>query len=123
MQKLPQAAAALLGLVCLAAILSVTSPTRAADSDSPSIYWGASINGGRYGYGWVPQDMRGVAAFESHAGKNVSIIHFGQTWETSSGAWNGFSPTYFDNIRNHGSIPFFAWMSSGGGGATQPAFC
>ena len=113
-----------IGLGISFAFCLATNPTPAAaaqvsSSVAPSIYWGAAI--GYSNMGWVPADMSPVSLFESHAGKGVSIIHLGQAW-ASGGVFNAFNTQYFDNIRNHGSIPFFTWMSSDSGGSSQPNF-
>ena len=88
------------------------SVTAAAPSQT-QIYWGAVIDGGMYGFGSVPHDMRAVQAFEAHAGKHVAIIPFGATWMGGNGAFQGFDKVGFDNIRQHGSIPLYSWQSSG----------
>jgi hypothetical protein len=60
--------------------------------------------------------------FEQHAGKKMSIIHWGQPWEMN-GAMQTFYQPWFDNVRNHGSIPMIDWGSWHlGHGPTQPNF-
>jgi mannan endo-1,4-beta-mannosidase len=96
-------------------LVMLTSAQNVNVSAAPSqtqIYWGAVVDGPMYGYGSVPHDMRGVLAFESHAGKPVSIIPFGASWMIG-GAFQVFDSVGFDNIRNHGSIPLYSWQSNG----------
>ena len=89
--------------------LSLLSPSTPRDTNGP-IYWGALISGMTYQNGSATIDMRLVDAFEAHAEKEVSIIHFGQSWY-SHGLPVNFPAVAFDNIRNHGSIPLFSWSS------------
>lgn len=74
------------------------------------IYWGAIVRGSHYGLPEPPWDMRAIDVFEAHAGKKLSIIHFGQSWYSNS-ASVGFPKGLFDNVRNHGAIPLFTWSS------------
>jgi Glycosyl hydrolase family 26 len=107
-------ATTLLGTLALLAGLE-TAPAAAATPPAltlPQIYWGATIDGPQYGDGVVPADMRGVATFESHAGKNVSLIPMGDNWQRG-GVFNPFPTSYFDNIRGHGAIPMYNWQSTG----------
>ncbi len=89
--------------------LSLLNASTPLDNNGP-IYWGALISGATYNVGSAPGDMRSVDAFETHTGKKVSIIHFGQSWY-SNGTPLSFPTTSFDNVRNHGSIPLFSWSS------------
>jgi hypothetical protein len=84
------------------------------------IYWGAFINGSQYGYSSVPWDWRGVDTFDSHAGKNVSMVALGSDWGSST---NTFPTSAMDAIRNHGMIPFYSWASmSQGAGSSDPNY-
>ncbi len=94
--------------VALLAVLLLQDPVRT--NNNGTVYWGALIRGSNYNLGQAPDDMRAVDAFEAHAGKKVSIIHFGQPWYSRGKPLN-FPTTAFDNIRNHGSIPLFSWSS------------
>jgi hypothetical protein len=88
------------------------------------IYWGAYIDGGQYGLGNPPWDMRSVAKFEAHAGKRLSILHFGAPWYIG-GAPHPFAPLLMSSLREHGAIPMVTWASwdlSNGDTANQPAF-
>jgi mannan endo-1,4-beta-mannosidase len=87
-----------------------------------SIYWGAFIDGGLYGLPGVPGDMRAVDVFESHAEKRISVLHFGQSFQYNH-VFQTFQPNWFDNVRNHGSIPLIDWATQNlGSGPNQPDF-
>jgi Bacterial Ig domain len=87
---------------------------------SHQIYWGAYINGAQYGYSSVPWDWRGVDTFDSHAGKNVSMVALGSDWGSST---NAFPTSAMDTIRNHGMIPFYSWASmTQGAGSSDPNY-
>ena len=48
------------------------------------------------------------------AGKKLSIVHFAAPFANctrSPCSFYGFPTTPMDNIRTHGSIPFFSWGS------------
>ncbi len=79
-----------------------------------SIYTGVALSG-------APWDMSPLANWEQNvAGKAVSIVHFWSFW-SNNGAFESFSPTVMDNIRNRGSIPMVTWAPEQlGGAATQP---
>lgn len=81
----------------------------------PSVYWGAWISGKTYGLpSDPPWDMTAVDLFESHAGKKISILHFGIPWYRS-GHWPSgyypFIPSLFDRVRTRGIIPLVDWGS------------
>jgi beta-mannanase len=46
--------------------------------------------------------------FEQHAGKGMSIMHWGQAWYRD-GQFQAFEPGTFDIARSHGSIPMINW--------------
>ncbi|HSX39034.1 MAG TPA: glycosyl hydrolase, partial [Candidatus Saccharimonadales bacterium] len=98
---------------------------------SNAVYWGAYIKGSTYGTGHndVPWDCTDVTAtncstwdlFEQHAGKKISILHFGEAWHwTSQTGYAGIGDGYFQKfysgnfqtIRNHGAIPLIDWSSA-----------
>ena len=58
--------------------------------------------------------MTAVADFEKLSGKPVSLINFSSPWMSCYSnpckPYN-FDTTAFNNVRNHGSIPFFSWGS------------
>src|SRR5258707_7843189 len=65
-----------------------------------SVYWGAYISGSTYGinpatglaYGNPPWDMTPWDLFEAHAGKKVSIFHWGSPWYASNAWPYGYFP-------------------------------
>jgi hypothetical protein len=85
-------------------------------------YWGAYIKGNTYGYDDAPWDWRSVDAFEAHAQKSTSIIHWGDPW-VYHGTWEPFDTRAFDIVRQHGRIPMINWNSwDPCCGGTQSAF-
>ena len=68
---------------------------------SGSIYWGARIDGEVYGGGDAPWDSASWDAFESHAGKKVSIVEMGQPF-------GAHDLNAFNLIRARGAIPLLA---------------
>ncbi|MCL4384577.1 hypothetical protein M1116_03925 [Patescibacteria group bacterium] len=80
------------------------------------IYWGAYIDGSTYGpgYGTAPWDSNTWNLFEQHAGKRVSIIHWGQPWYMSTSWPYGYYPFVAGlgtTARAHGAIPMIDWGS------------
>lgn len=80
-----------------------------------TIYWGALIKGATYGLSDAPWDTQTIDLFESHTGKKVSILHWGQSW------WDcyvtcGYQPfqyqrPQYDAVRQRGMIPLVDWAS------------
>ncbi len=113
-------------IMALVMILGSTIRTQAApfvaQTAGPSIYWGAMVDGK------VPSSTNmqpgGIFdTFETRSKKKMSIIHWGQPWVLSDGSWGEFQTSYYDNVRNHGSIPMVNWGSwKLGGGADQADF-
>lgn len=102
-------------LKVLQATSSVTKPP------SSRIYWGALV------YGAAPSSenlgSNGVfTQFEQHAGKKMSILHWGLPWKM----WGHYMPlqtSYLTAVRNRGSIPLLDWGSFAlGGGINQSDF-
>jgi Glycosyl hydrolase family 26 len=80
---------------------------------SNSIYWGAWIGSQLTGTE-APWDMNAVSAFEGHAQKHLSLVHFAAPFADCSRnpcSYYGFPTTPMENIRKHGAIPFFSWSS------------
>jgi Glycosyl hydrolase family 26 len=78
-----------------------------------SIYWGAWIGSQLTGTE-APWDMNAVSTFESHAKKQVSLVHFASPFADCNRnpcSFYGFPTTPMENIRKHGAIPFFSWSS------------
>ena len=106
--------------------LAAAAPAAAASKRPPPnpIYWGGQI-GTQFTGEQAPWDMGAVSAFEELTRKPPSLISFASPFADCDGStclFNNFPTTPLENARTHGSIPFFSWNSSGGDGATQPAF-
>ncbi|HEY0392480.1 MAG TPA: glycosyl hydrolase [Solirubrobacterales bacterium] len=95
-----------------------TPPPTQAPAPTPtpasnSIYWGAWIGSQLTGTE-APWDMGAVSAFEGHAQKHLSLVHFAAPFADCSRnpcSYYGFPTTPMENIRKHGAIPFFSWSS------------
>lgn len=93
------------------------------DVDAASgIYWGAHIAG-------KPPDAAAfqpgglIYNFETNvAKKKMSIFAWGAPWEYPAGTMLRFQKSYFDNVRNHGSVPMLDWSSMAPGGPYQPKY-
>ncbi len=114
-------------LVPLALVLVLAGwAWQAGRAEGAPIYWGAYIDGGTYGYDDAPYDARTIDAFESHAGKRVSIVHWGQPWYWGShGGYQAFPRDLAERVRLRGSIPMINWNSwdlDQGGSLDQPDF-
>ncbi len=87
-----------------------------------SIYWGATL------YGKPPDSFNFApgGAFDNFerniAHKGMSIIAWGAPWEYPAGTMLAFQRSYFDNVRNHGSIPLLSWQSWACCGSNQPKY-
>src|SRR4051794_11515931 len=78
-----------------------------------SVYWGAWIGNQLTGTE-SPWDMNAVSRFEGMASKPLSLIHFAAPFANCSSSpcsFYGWPTTPMNNIRAHGSIPFFSWSS------------
>jgi hypothetical protein len=80
-----------------------------------SVYWGAWINGDHYGLEDAPWSREALDLFESHAGKKMSILHWGQSWQRcrQTCAYQDFEDQirYYDSVRSQGYIPLIDWAS------------
>lgn len=116
----PRAAALSAAASAILAVLALAVAPSRADA---RIYWGTWVDGATYGYSANPPwDMRAVWTFESHAGKRISLLHFGQPWYRG-GVAQPFAPTPYETTRLRGSIPFVDWNSwDSSAGVNQPAF-
>jgi mannan endo-1,4-beta-mannosidase len=114
---------------CLAAValLALAAAPASASSKRPPpnpIYWGAQI-GTQFTGEQAPWDMGAVAAFEQLTRKPPSLISFSSPFAECTGEdciLSSFPTTPLENVRQHGSIPFFSWNTTGGDGPVQPAF-
>jgi len=87
---------------------------------SNSIYWGAIM----YGKAADPSQFAANGAytrFEGYAQKKLAIISWGAPWYYN-GQFLKFQTSYFDNVRNHGSIPMMNWSSWSCCNFIQPAY-
>jgi hypothetical protein len=104
------------GVGSASATSAAAGPVTGAPPPPPSgkkLYWGAWI-GSQFTGTDAPWDMNAVADFENLTGKPLSLINFSSPWMNCSSspckAYN-FDTTAFNNVRNHGAIPFFSWGS------------
>ena len=99
--------------LCLVFLACLAMPSNAAAPAAPRVYWGAQI-GDQLTGAQAPWDMNAVTKFEAMVGKPVSIIHFAAPFancSTSPCSFYGWPTTPMNNVRQHGSIPFFSWSS------------
>jgi hypothetical protein len=80
------------------------------------IYWGAWIEGNTYGVGDAPWDPAAIDLFEQHAGKRMSILHWGQPWWRCDNTACRYQPFDFqkdqyETVRQRGYIPLVDWAS------------
>jgi len=79
----------------------------------PTVYWGAWMGGNVYPpegtYGDAPWDGETWNKFESHAGKTVSLVHFGQPAPWSQ----AFASGPLQLTRERGALPVMSMSSSG----------
>jgi hypothetical protein len=104
---------------------TVNAPLAATAPTATTVYWGAAVaNSSTLQAPDASAFNPGGAYynFEQHAGKKMSIIHYGQAWK-ANGTMQNFNTTWANNVRAHGSIPLLDWGSWAlGGGPTQPSF-
>ena len=79
------------------------------------VYWGARIRGSDYGVGDPPWDPTAIDIFENHAGKKISILHWGQPWWHCDAVCRyqmfDFQKPQYEAVRQRGSIPLVNWAS------------
>jgi hypothetical protein len=100
-------------LPLLLAFLFVWLPDRV--QAQKTIYWGALIAGDTYGRSNPPWDEGAIDLFEQHAGKPISILHWGQAWwrcQATCGyqEFRSQRPQY-EAMRRRGVIPLIDWAS------------
>ena len=85
----------------------VDTQQKAVAASNATLLWGAYVDYGSGNPVWgnLSDPNNGVNVFETHAGKQASILHFGLAWKNGSGGFQPFPLTAMDNIRAHGSIP------------------
>ena len=99
-----------------AAAVRVDNRAGTGDNQPRRLYWGAWIGSQLVGQE-APWDMNAVHAFETIAGKGLSLVNFSSpfvdcTSTSGSCAPLVFARSAFENIRRHGAIPFFSWNSA-----------
>jgi beta-mannanase len=80
---------------------------------SGPLYWGAWIGDQLTGIE-APWDMSAVSRFEAMTGKSASLINFSSPFADCSKSpcsFYDFPNAEMEQIRQHGSIPFFSWGS------------
>jgi hypothetical protein len=79
------------------------------------IYWGAWIIGDAYGVGNPPWDTAAIDILEEHAGKKMSILHWGQPWWRCDNVCRyrmfDFQKSQYEVVRQRGYIPLVDWAS------------
>jgi hypothetical protein len=78
-----------------------------------TLLWGATI-GEQFTGDKAPWDMGAVSAFQSLAGKPLSVISFFSPWmdcSTKPCTPFKFPTTPLESVRRYGAIPFFSWAS------------
>ncbi len=101
----------LLGLIASG---TTVAKQRHAGHQPASLYWGAQIGPQLTGE-QAPWDMNAVYDFERVTRKNVSLIGFSAPFAQcrhSHCSFFSFPTTPMQNLREHGTIPFFSWSSS-----------
>jgi mannan endo-1,4-beta-mannosidase len=93
--------------LCLSAVLLATlvvpTITTASAASTPSVYWGAYLDG-------APFNANVMNQFEADSGKKQSIVHWGQPWQMN-GSMQSFQTQAYENVRLRGSIPMINWNS------------
>jgi chitodextrinase len=92
----------------IVASTSACSATRPNPVPAPTsgAYWGARIDGEVYGRGDAPWDGTTWSLFEQHAGKRVSLVHFGLGASPTVRAFDTSRPA-FDLVVARGAIPYY----------------
>jgi len=72
-------------------------------ADDDQVYWGAHIPG-------TPAGPALIDAFEARAGAHASLVQWGESW-FHEGAYQPFQTSYFQAVRDRGSIPVLDWGS------------
>jgi chitodextrinase len=83
--------------------------TRANPVPPPAVgaYWGARIDGDVYGRVDAPWDGATWDLFEQHAGKSVSLLHFGHGASPTVRDFNAARPA-FEMVVARGAIPYYS---------------
>jgi len=79
-----------------------------------SVLWGAATTNGPLG-----ADLSSIDAFETAAGRAVSLVHFSSSWHGSP----AFPAATMQAIRTRGALPLVTWEPRDpAGGTNQPAY-
>jgi Glycosyl hydrolase family 26 len=105
-----------IGALAAAALIlaALLGPGCAAAKKPPALYWGAQIGDQLTGE-QAPWDMNAVYKFERLAQKKMSLVGFSSPFAACKGkhcSFYSFPLTPMENLRTHGTIPFFSWSSS-----------
>lgn len=119
-------------LILLLGLLLWQMPAQqaAAQAADKSIYWGALIDGATYGGQDAPWDRHTIDKFEEHAGKRISILHWGQAWwycgnKTCNYQDFRHQQSQYEAMRKRGIMPLVDWASWSSGAepvTEQPKF-
>ena len=91
--------------------LAVNGSASSPNTDLNAIYWGAYVSGSFYGFSDVPPwDERPIDVFESHTGKKMSILHWGQRWQ-KYGQELPFDASLMEKVRQRGELSLFDWTA------------
>jgi hypothetical protein len=110
----------LLIFVFTASLVNPQIYSLAKSDEDPQVYWGSWLDGEHYGLGDAPWIDETINRFESNAGKRLSILRWGQPWYWSGkagypgigdGHFQKFEATYFEKVRQRGTIPMIDWNS------------
>jgi len=110
------AVAACFALVALLAFAQAVPAASASRRPAPPLplYWGAQIGSQLTGEA-APWDMNALFEFERRVNRKVSLSAFNSPFAECKGKrceFINFPLTPLNNVRSHGSIPFFSWSSA-----------
>ena len=116
-----------LALALALSLCALATPSLAAGSGTPPLYWGGQI--GRQLTGTqAPWDMRAIYKFQRIARKPPSLISFYVPFADCSASPCDFYPfptQPVEDIRRYGAVPFLSWSSASTSSTSpvhQPAF-
>jgi mannan endo-1,4-beta-mannosidase len=113
-RRLKPAAAACLVLIACLALPAVASARGAPKAPPAPLYWGAQVGPQLTGEA-APWDMQALFDFEGFAQRKVSLSAFNSPFaecRDKQCSFINFPLTPLNNVRTHGSIPFFSWTSA-----------
>jgi hypothetical protein len=86
---------------------TATLTARSTPSSPQKLYWGARADGEVYGRADAPWDLTTWNLFEQHAGKQMSLLHFGQPPPWSQ----PFDRNPFNLVTSRGAVPYVSMNS------------